>query len=302
MVDTELKLACPICHTPLQSTSSDEQRCPSDGAVYQRRDDIWRFLIAEDVAHLQKFFNDYLTVRRAEGWGADRADYYRSLPHVDKDHPQHAIWQAREQNFVRLMALIGDSAPAMILDIGAGNGWLCNHLAERGYTVAALDLLDDRLDGLGAKVNYTSHFDAYQANFDRLPFEGDQFDWVIFNAALHYATDIDQTLREAKRVLKERGRLVIMDSPVYSDVKSGRQMIAERETHFAQKYGFDRELGAIGFLTPSIVSRAANEVGLIVRQSLLTENHQQRLRRIWTRIRVKREGAHFPLIVLEKIQ
>jgi SAM-dependent methyltransferase len=302
VADTELKLACPICHTPLQSISSDEQRCLSDGAVYQRRDGIWRFLILEDVEHLQNFIDDYLTVRRAEGWGADRADYYRSLPHVDKDHPQRAIWRIRKQNFERLIALIGNSEPSKILDIGAGNGWLTNQLAKRGHTVAALDILDDRLDGLGAKVNFTSHFDAYQANFDRLPFDGDQFDWVIFNAALHYTANIHQTLRGAKHVLKQRGRLAVMDSPVYSDVNSGRQMIAEREALYAQKYGIDRELSAIGFLTPLIVSRAANEVGLIVRQSILTENFRQRLRRIWTRIRVKREGARFPLIVLEKIQ
>lgn len=302
MADTELKLACPICHSPLQSISSDEQRCSSDGAAYQRRDDIWRFLILEDAAHLQRFVDDYLTVRRAEGWGVDRAEYYRLLPYVDRDHPQRAIWQVREQNLERLIALFGNLARSKILDIGAGNGWLANQLAERGHIVAALDLLDDRLDGLGAKVNYTSHFDAYQANFDRLPFDGDQFDWVIFNASLHYATSIQQTLCEAKRVLTQHGRMVVMDSPVYSDVNNGQQMIAERETQFAQKYGFDRELSTIGFLTPPIVSRVADEVGLVIRQSILTESYRQRLRRIWTRLRVKREGARFPLIVLEKIQ
>jgi SAM-dependent methyltransferase len=301
VADTELKLACPICHRPLQSISSDEQRCLSDGTVYQRHDGIWRFLILEDATQLQRFVDDYLTVRRAEGWGAHRPDYYRSLPQVDTDHPQHAIWQIREQNFERLIALIENSEPLKILDIGAGNGWLSNQLAKRGHTVAALDILDDRLDGLGAKANYLSHFDAYQANFDRLPFDGDQFAWVIFNASLHYATSIQQTLCEAKRVLNQHGRLVVMDSPVYSDVNNGQQMIAERETQFAQKYGFDREVSTIGFLTPPIVSRAAKETGLIIRQSILVENFQLRLRRIWTRIRMKREGARFPLIVLEKI-
>jgi SAM-dependent methyltransferase len=302
VVDIELKLACPLCRAPLQAINRDEQRCPSDGIIYQRRDDIWRFLIPEDAARLQKFVEDYLVVRRAEGWGAERAEYYRALPQVDRDHPQRAIWQIRKRNFERLLALIGSSESLKILDIGAGNGWLSNRLAERGHTIAALDLLDDCLDGLGARVNYTSHFEAYQANFDRLPFEANQFDWVIFNAALHYATSIQQTLREAKRVLKERGWLVILDSPLYSDVNNGRQMITAREAQFVQRYGFDRELSAIGFLTWPIISSAANGAGLIVRQSIMSENFPQRLLRIWTRLRVKREGARFPVIVLEKIR
>jgi SAM-dependent methyltransferase len=300
VADIELKLACPICRSSLQSINVDEQCCPSDGTVYQRRAGIWRFLLPEDAAQLQEFSADYLTVRRAEGWGADQAEYYRSLPQVANDHPQHAIWQIRAQNFERLIALIGSSASLKVLDIGAGNGWLSNQLATRGHIVAALDILDDQLDGLGAKANYNSHFDAYQANFDRLPFEADQFDWVIFNAAAHYTSDLHKTLLEAQRVLKERGQLAIMDSPFYSNANSGRQMIAAREVQFVQRYGFDRELSAIGFLTWPIVSGAANEVGLIVSQSIALENFGQRLRRTWTRLRLKREGARFPLIVLEK--
>src|SRR5437868_5658951 len=66
----------------------------------------------------------------------------------------------------------GDQGPAearrslRILDLGAGNGWLANRLAERGHRVIAVDLLDDPLDGLGAARHYAAAFSALLAEFD----------------------------------------------------------------------------------------------------------------------------------------
>ncbi len=56
-----------------------------------------------------------------------------------------------------------------ILDLGAGNGWLSNRLAQRGHSLLAVDLLTNPEDGLGAFTNYETLFTPVQAEYDRLP-------------------------------------------------------------------------------------------------------------------------------------
>ena len=59
-----------------------------------------------------------------------------------------------------------------ILDIGAGNGWLSNRLAQKGHRPVAVDIFTDGLDGLGAARHYGMSFPLVEAEFDRLPFVG----------------------------------------------------------------------------------------------------------------------------------
>src|SRR5438128_3819301 len=115
-------------------------------------------------------------LRTAEGWGASDATYYRALPQVVTDDPQRAIWRIVAKHFTRLLRLLKELQPTRILDNGAGNGWVSYQLTRRGYIVAALDLADDALDGLGASIHYHRSFESYQAEFDRLPFQQNQFD------------------------------------------------------------------------------------------------------------------------------
>lgn len=225
--------------------------------------------------------------------------YYRGLPRVSLRDRQRGIWRIRAGGFGRLLELIGGAGDLRILDSGAGNGWLSNQLARRGHTVAALDLSDDERDGLGARTNYDTTFECYQAEFDRLPFCEGQFDLVVFNAALHYAASPEVTLRESKRVLAEGGKIVVLDSPFYSKEASGAAMIAEREAGFAREFGVRRQAPSTGFFTQEILERAAANAGLKVQAWQVDTPWDLRLRRVWTEWRTGRELARFPLNVLE---
>jgi len=241
---------------------------------------------------------EYRAVRAGEGWGASDARYYCALPHVDQNDPQRDIWRIRERSFEQLMMLIGNGRSLDILDVGAGNGWLANQLARRGHTVAALDLADDARDGLGARVHYETDFQVYQAEFDRMPFGAAQFDAVIFNAALHYANTLSVTLREARRVMRSDGSIIVMDSPFYFKSSSGAMMVAEREASFALMYGFERQVCTIGFLTRAGLEQAAAKIGLTVSTWAEDNRWATRLRRTWTEWRTGREPARFPMVML----
>ena len=63
-----------------------------------------------------------------------------------------------------------------------------------------VDLLTNPLDGLGSHIQYDTPFIPLQADFNHLPFVGDQNDLVVFNASLHYSTRFETTLCEAWRI------------------------------------------------------------------------------------------------------
>src|SRR5438477_686635 len=187
---------------------------------------------------IAQFVREYRTVRRAEGWGSQDPAYYRALPYRDLTGRFNEIWRIRARSYDLFVAKVlrpleyNSQAPLRVLDLGAGSGWLSHRLAQRGHRVAAIDLLEDDLDGLGALRHYASGVRPLVAEFDRLPFREGRADLAVFNASLHYSTSYATTLRETLRVLRAGSTLVILDTPMYSDPTSGLRMVQEREARF----------------------------------------------------------------------
>lgn len=116
--------------------------------------------------------------------------------------------------------------------------------------MAAVDLLTNAEDGLTAHLHYQQGFTLIQSDFDHLPLEGNQFNLAVFNAAFHYSVDYERTLREVCRVLGSEGQVIIVDSPLYRQRRSGEQMVREREAGFRDKYGFpSNSIQSENFLT-----------------------------------------------------
>ncbi|MEM6527607.1 MAG: class I SAM-dependent methyltransferase, partial [Chloroflexota bacterium] len=194
-----------------------------------------------------------------------------------------------------------NNGPLHIIDLGAGNGWLSHRLAERGHTLAAVDVLDNNWDGLGAAQHYSLDFTRIQAPFDCLPLDAAQADVVIYNGAFHYATDYVATLREALRVLKPGGRVVIMDSPMYHRADSGQQMVAERNAHFEQQHGTRSDsLPFQNFLTYDLLDEIGEAVGLSWQLHAPFYGVKWSLRPVRARLRGHREPARFHIIIGER--
>ncbi len=236
--------ACPSCKTPLIQVSPEEMRCPVDGGIYTREEGIWRFLTPQKRMEFWQFIQDYEAIRLAEGRGSADPAYYRELPFQDLTGRFSADWKIRSKSYKALLhSLIiplekKNKQPLKILDLGAGNGWLSYRLSRRGHWCAALDLQTNVVDGLGAYRNYDLSFLTLQADFHNLPFVENQMDLVIFNASFHYSINYTASLCESLRVLRPKGQVVILDTPIYRDARSGDEMVREREKNFCMSYGF----------------------------------------------------------------
>jgi len=279
-------------------------QCKQCGHTFEKRAGIWRFLPESRARVFTSFLREYQIVRTAEGWGATHADYYRRLPYVPQDDPQRAIWRMRARSYRTLLKHVITpmerlhQRPLQVLDLGAGNGWLAYRLAQRGHHVAAVDISLDTRDGLGAHIHYEGAFTPIQAEFDSLPFAGNQADLAIFNGSLHYSTDCSRTLAEALRVLKDDGWVIVLDTPVYRDAMSGAQMVREREEDFQRRFGFpSNAIPSENYLTYVRLSQLAAGLGLCWQVFYPFRSWHRQLRLWQARLFGRREPAQFPLLI-----
>jgi len=214
-------------------------------------------------SHRLQFLADYRTIRRAEGRGSGDSAYYRALPYADLTGSNRSQWRIRARTFDYFVQYILPSEPCDVLDLGAGNCWFSNRLAQLGHRPVAVDIFRDSRDGLAAARHYEPRFPVIEAQFDDLPLPRERFDLAVFNASLHYSADYIRTLLEARRCLRPGGAIVILDSPVYRRPEHGIRMREERQRFFERHHGFRSDaLGSIEFLDEEMLSRLAISLGL----------------------------------------
>jgi len=191
------------------------------------------------LAALEPFLRDYTRIRLAEKRGSQSPDFYLKLPSCDPEHHlawQWAIHKRTYDCFVRRVLPKLCQNPS-ILDLGAGVAWMSRRLAEHGCIPCSIDVSVDDQDGLGAARHYTPSWPFVQAEFDHLPFASHVADAVIYNSSLHYSSDYATTLREALRVLRPGGSIIVLETPIYQREESGQRMVAERHAFFEKQYG-----------------------------------------------------------------
>ncbi|OEF99411.1 hypothetical protein BHF71_02170 [Vulcanibacillus modesticaldus] len=97
-----------------------------------------------------------------------------------------------------------------VLDIGAGTGNYSIWLAKKGLHVTAIDQSTPMME-LAKKKAYKEglRIDWEIADAHSLPFSDESFDLVISVTAIEFMEHPDTVLKEAMRVLRPKGRLVI---------------------------------------------------------------------------------------------
>jgi SAM-dependent methyltransferase len=116
--------------------------------------------------------------------------------------PNHdALWAYRDQ----LLAFIG-RGEGKALDIGCGEGRISRLLKERGYCVVAADPVESFV---AAAAQAQSAHDYAVAAAANLPFEDGRFDLAVLYNVLMDVDDVPAALREASRVLRPSGTLII---------------------------------------------------------------------------------------------
>jgi ubiquinone/menaquinone biosynthesis C-methylase UbiE/DNA-binding transcriptional ArsR family regulator len=188
-------------------------------------------LLADDARRLARV--------RKERADTAAAYFKANAPQWERIRSLHVPEQDVEKAIVRLL---GNQALADVLDAGTGTGRMLELLAPhigRGIGIDVspemLAIARERLSRAGAANCQVRRGDVY-----RLPFtDGDMksgFDAVLFHQVLHFLDDPQAALREAARVTKPAGRILIADFAPH-------ELEFLREEHAHRRLGFsDREV------------------------------------------------------------
>ena len=132
----------------------------------------------DDVAHRYDFLNDLLSLGRTKAW--------RRV----------------------VTSIIGPKPGMKILDIAAGTGSSSRPLVDKGAEVTALDFSHGMIEQ-GRKQNKNINF--VQGDALKLPFEDNFFDVTTISFGLRNTSNTDKALKEALRVTKDGGRIVVAE-------------------------------------------------------------------------------------------
>ncbi|HJQ11700.1 MAG TPA: metalloregulator ArsR/SmtB family transcription factor [Gemmatimonadaceae bacterium] len=136
---------------------------------------------------------------------------------------------------VALLGLLDDSWT--VADLGCGTGAVAQSVAPFVERVIAIDESAAMLNAARKRLHGITNVDIRNGRLESLPVGDGEVDVVLLFLVLHYVADPQRVIDEAVRVLKPRGRLLVLDMMPHD-----RQDLRQTMGHVWQ--GFDR--GVVG--------------------------------------------------------
>ena len=118
-----------------------------------------------------------------------------------------AAWQGLTGPNPRELALeaVAESRPRRVLEAGCGQGWAAEWIkGELGAEVVAIDQSERMVE-----LTRRRGVDARVGDVQDLPFDDGSFDAALAAWMLYHVPDLDRTLAELRRVLRQGGRLFV---------------------------------------------------------------------------------------------
>lgn len=113
----------------------------------------------------------------------------------------------------QLALLLSGYTSATLLDLGCGAGHVSFLASQFVQSVVACDLSNEMLSVVDktAKERSINNITTQQGIVEKLPFTDNSFDIVTTRYSLHHWHDVALAMREAARVLKPGGKLLLID-------------------------------------------------------------------------------------------
>ncbi|HDR3886464.1 TPA: class I SAM-dependent methyltransferase [Bacillus cereus] len=120
----------------------------------------------------------------------------------------HISWQETINNIV-------DVQNKQVIDIGCGGGIYTKELALMGAkNVVGLDFSKEILQAAKENCNAFPNISFIHGDAHNIPYPNESFDLVISRAVIHHLQDVPTFIREASRILKKDGILILQDRTI----------------------------------------------------------------------------------------
>ena len=160
-------------------------------------------------------------------------------------------WKGLSEALIKLME------PAVIADLGAGEGTLAQMLAQRALHVIAVDSSPRMVEfgGQLARDHGVANLEFRLGDLEAPPIADASVDLALFSQALHHAQKPARAVAEAARILRPGGRIVVLDL-LRHDFEEARELYADVWLGFTE-VELDGFLKSAGFsaVTTAVVDR-----------------------------------------------
>lgn len=137
--------------------------------------------------------------------------YFENIAPVWDQIRSHYVDDAEVETAIQ--SLVGDAPVETIVDLGTGSGRMLSLLAPNAQYAIGLDLSQQMLNIARARTREAglSGIDFRHGDILATRLNGQSADLVVIHQVLHFLPDPGQALKEAARLLKPGGRLLIVD-------------------------------------------------------------------------------------------
>lgn len=213
-------------HLKLMVEAGLLERVPDGAQVFFRladNSDISRLgrvladLIPAEDAGLSRDLSRLQQVRDARGQKA--LDYFQTV--AKSWDSIRSLYVPQQQVEAKLLEIIGEDPVAELLDVGTGTGRVLEILAPRVGHGEGIDLSSGMLAVARSNIERSglSNIHVRKGDMYHLPIDESSIDLVVLHMVLHYSDDPLEAIREAARVLRPRGRLVVIDFAAHTEEK-----------------------------------------------------------------------------------
>lgn len=146
-------------------------------------------------------------------------DYFQTVAKSwDSIRSLHVAQQKVED---KLREIIGDEPVSELLDIGTGTGRILEILSPQVKHGVGVDLSSSMLAVARSNIERHgfSHVQVRKGDMYRLPIEDSSIDLAVVHMVLHYSDEPLEVIRETARVLRPRGRLILVDFAAHGEEK-----------------------------------------------------------------------------------
>jgi ubiquinone/menaquinone biosynthesis C-methylase UbiE/DNA-binding HxlR family transcriptional regulator len=202
-----------------------------------------RSIVRMAVADLPEAASDQLSLQHVIAKRKNRSrEYFNKLAgKFGRSYCPGRSWQALAHLLLTMIPSID------VADLGAGEGTLSQILAKNARKVIAVDI-SERMVEVGSKLAKDQGFANLEyrlGDLEEPPISENSIDLAIFSQALHHANSPQKAIAAARRILRDGGRLVILDLLAHG-FEQARELYADLWLGFSEVELF-RLLGQAGF-------------------------------------------------------
>jgi ubiquinone/menaquinone biosynthesis C-methylase UbiE/DNA-binding transcriptional ArsR family regulator len=216
---------CSVLQMPQSTVSRHLKTLADDGWVTSRRDGTSRFysmpvddldaaaarlwpLISEQVTSTRGAGQDERRLRGVLGRRRAKSQEFFASAAGGWDRLRGELFG--DEFF--LWAVLGLIDPTLVVgDLGCGTGQLTEVVAPHVSRVISVDGSDDMLDAARQRLSGATNVDIRRGELEGLPIESGELDVAMLSLVLHYSPEPPRALAEVGRVVRTRGRVLVVD-------------------------------------------------------------------------------------------